>query len=472
MATKLFLRETTENAIGSYRDMVTTAGSSVTTGVVNTTASGTQIQWTKTAGGSVLEWISGRVPSGGFTLSGTMTFSLWCAESNMSANIGARARVFKRTSGGSESEVGGGPYDDGVELTVTTQTEMTWTGTPTSTGFSENDRIIVRYYITNVGTMASGHTGTMNYDAADAATGDSFFQINENVTFKAEDAPAVTGDIPSGTLQAVTASLSGEETYTGEIACTLPVVTAALSGLETYTGTIDTGTLQPVTSSISGAMAPLAIVTWAEVALPSGSEDVGVSGTLAGTLAAVTAALTGAETYTGDLAGSLQPVTAELTGAETYTGEIAGSLQPVTAALEGLVVVPVEGTIEGTLPAVTAALIGDGGASLDAWGPVYARGYYDRLKRRRKKKREELEALRAELRILLGLDPVPAGAGPDLEPLPEAPALPPFALVELDQAPLRQQVAILMEALKERETALKAAFDDDEAAILALMEAA
>jgi hypothetical protein len=430
MATKLFLRETTENAIGSYRDMVTTAGSSVTTGVVNTTASGTQIQWTKTAGGSVLEWISGRAPSGGFTLAGTMTFSLWCAESNMNANIGARARVFKRTAAGSESEVGGGPYDDGVELTVTTQTEMTWTGTPTSTGFSEDDRIIVRYYITNVGTMASGHTGTMNYDAADAATGDSFFQINETVTFKAEDAPAVTGDIPSGTLQAVTASLAGEETYTGEIACTLPVVTAALAGEETYTGTIGTGTLQPVTSSISGAMAPLAIVTWAEVALPSGTEDVGVSGTLAGTLS------------------------------------------PITAALDGLVVVPVEGTIAGTLPAITAALIGDGGASLDAWGPVYARGYYDRLKRRRKKKREELEALRAELRILLGLDPVPAGAGPDLEPLPEAPALPPFALVELDQAPLRQQVAILMEALKEREVALKAAFDDDEAAILALMEAA
>jgi hypothetical protein len=175
---------------------------------------------------------------------------------------------------------------------------------------------------------------------------------------------------------------------------------------------------------------------------------------------------------TGTLAGTLPVVTAELTGTETYTGTIEATLSPVTAALDGLVVVPVEGTIEGTLPAVTAALIGDGGASLDAWGPVYARGYYDRLKRRRKKKREELEALRAELRILLGLDPVPAGAGPDLEPLPEAPALPPFALVELDQAPLRQQVAILMEALKERETALKAAFDDDEAAILALMEAA
>lgn len=70
---------------------------------------------------------------------------------------------------------------------------MVWTGTPTSTAFAEDDRIIVRYYITNIGTMASGHTCTLTYNAADAATGDSFFQINEDVTFKAENLSGPVG---------------------------------------------------------------------------------------------------------------------------------------------------------------------------------------------------------------------------------------------------------------------------------------
>ena len=199
MATKLFLRETTNNGIGAYRDMVTAAGASSTTGVVNTQASGTEIQWTKTAGGAVLEWISGRVPAGGFTLAGTMTFSIWAIESNMNANAGARARVFKRTAAGSESEIGGGPWNDGIEFSPTADTEMVWTGTPTSTAFAENDRIIVRIYITNAGTMGGGFTCTITYDAADAATGDSFFQINETVTFKAEPSNNIIS-VPAGSL--------------------------------------------------------------------------------------------------------------------------------------------------------------------------------------------------------------------------------------------------------------------------------
>ncbi len=93
MATKLFLRQTYASGIGAFLDMLPTASTDYITGVVNTAASGTQIQWTDSAGGSVLEWISGRVPSGGFTLSGTMSFSLWARESNMSANCGARARL-------------------------------------------------------------------------------------------------------------------------------------------------------------------------------------------------------------------------------------------------------------------------------------------------------------------------------------------------------------------------------------------
>lgn len=139
MATKLFLRNTAANGIGTFFDMLATAGAGSATGVVNSAASGTQIQWTRTAGGTVLEYISGRVPAGGFTLSGTMTFSIWAHESNAQANCGARARVFKRAANGTVTEIAGGPWNDGVEF-GTSAAEMTWTGTPTSTAFAEDDR--------------------------------------------------------------------------------------------------------------------------------------------------------------------------------------------------------------------------------------------------------------------------------------------------------------------------------------------
>jgi len=185
MATKLFLRNTQNNGIGStYFDMVITAGSSTSTGVVNTVGSGTEIQWTQTAGGSLIQWISGRVPAGGFTLT-TTDISIWAQESNGTANCGGRYRVFKRAADGTETELGGGPFNDGVEF-GTSAAEMTWVGNVTDTAFAEDDRILLKVYITNVGTMGNGRTCTITYNGADAATGDSFFNINENVTFKSE----------------------------------------------------------------------------------------------------------------------------------------------------------------------------------------------------------------------------------------------------------------------------------------------
>lgn len=188
MATKLFLRNTTTNGIvdsgdGILYDLSTTPGTSVDAAITNTTASGTQIQATKTAGGSTVAWISGRAPFGGFTLT-VADFSVWQIESNMNANIGGRFRLFKRTSGGTITELSGGPFDDGTEM-QTTDTEDVWPqGNPTDTAFAEDDRLLVRYYITNIGTMAGSFTGTMKFNAADAATGDSFLNLAETVVFK------------------------------------------------------------------------------------------------------------------------------------------------------------------------------------------------------------------------------------------------------------------------------------------------
>ena len=173
-----------------------TAGSSLATGVVATGAGTQQIQWTKTSGGTALAWISGRVPAGGFTLAGTMTFNLWASESQTAANAGVRARVYKY-SGGSETEVAGGPWSFGSPTELTTSMAANnWTGTPTSTAFAEDDRIVVKFFIINVGVMSSGRTCTCDYNAGTGgADGDSYFQINETVTFKAEPVVSIPGGL-------------------------------------------------------------------------------------------------------------------------------------------------------------------------------------------------------------------------------------------------------------------------------------
>src|SRR3972149_10745821 len=94
-ATKLYLRNTQTNGIGAnYYDLITTVGASPDTAVVNSTAAGTEIQFTKTAGGAVAQWISGRVSSG-FTLTST-DISLWLQENDALTNLVCRLLLGKK----------------------------------------------------------------------------------------------------------------------------------------------------------------------------------------------------------------------------------------------------------------------------------------------------------------------------------------------------------------------------------------
>jgi hypothetical protein len=262
---------------------------------------------------------------------------------------------------------------------------------------------------------------------------------------------ALTGTV-SATLNAVTAALTGTETFSGDVAANLNAVTAALTG-ETIGGNL-VANLNAVTADLSGTV----------------EEAAGNTGDIASTLSAVTAELAGAETFTGTVESSLSAVTAELAGTETITGTVAGTLEALTSELAGDVVSPVEGTVAGTLAALTGLLEGETDAeAIDSWGPVLSRGAYKRLAKRRKKKREDLEALAHELRVLLGLVPEPVTG----EPIPTAREwVAPAFLVGIEDDPLRVQVARMLQAVKEIEAKAAAALDDDDEAILAMMEAA
>lgn len=190
MPSKLYLRNTQLNGIGAtYFDMLRDdPGAAEDTATVATTAGGTEIQFTKNA--AVINFISGRAPAGGFTLT-TTDISLWAQESNMNANCGGRFRIFKRTAAGVETDIGVA-FDDGVEFPFNgTPIEHLWIGNVTDTAFAEDDRILLKVYITGAGgTMASGHTCTMHFNGPDAAQGDSFLNIAETVAFKSDVVPS------------------------------------------------------------------------------------------------------------------------------------------------------------------------------------------------------------------------------------------------------------------------------------------
>jgi len=192
MATVLYLRNTTTNGITDtgdtvVYDMVITAGAALDTGVVTLVASGTEIQWTKTAGGNSMAFISGRVPVGGFTLAAEPTCSIWGEESNVNDNTTWGFKLYKYVPGPTITQIEA-IAEDGVEFTTspTERTKVLGTVDPDIT-FAENDRILLRLFAVDIGTMTAG-TATLSFNAAAAATGDSFLSIVEAVTFKAEAA--------------------------------------------------------------------------------------------------------------------------------------------------------------------------------------------------------------------------------------------------------------------------------------------
>lgn len=195
MATQLKFRHTTTNGItdtgdGIVYDLLDAFGSLTRNLTTATIAGGTNIQQTDSNGGPTVAFISGRVPTGGFTLT-SLDVSIWQNESSMNANVGGRVRVYRYQPGPTITELTGSPFDDGVEMSSSTLREDIWSGDPIDQAFNENDRILVRLFLTNIGTMGDGFTCSTAYDQASGSIGDSFFNIAETVVFKAEETPTL-----------------------------------------------------------------------------------------------------------------------------------------------------------------------------------------------------------------------------------------------------------------------------------------
>lgn len=147
---------------------------------------------------AVIEWLSPRVKQS-FTF-GSIEHCIgnlagWTHSTDGLVNAGMRAKVFHRAPDGTETLV----YTNSgtTELAFLATTLLTpWTQTSGTLNqsklFEEDDRLIVRVYLINVGgTMGDGYPCSLSYDYDLAtANGDSYLRVFPASTFKAESDPA------------------------------------------------------------------------------------------------------------------------------------------------------------------------------------------------------------------------------------------------------------------------------------------
>lgn len=185
MATRLRFRELSSTISGSgNRSMSTNGGRAAVTSITTTTASGTNIPITATAGGTALIWYSEPFTDAA-TISGTVTVNLWGAESANAVNAGAGILIERTNNAGVvQSTI---VAVTGVPSTITewplraAPVAKTGTYTPTSTSMAIGERIKVTVSVRNVGTMAAGQADFYYGQNADTATvGDSWVQFTED----------------------------------------------------------------------------------------------------------------------------------------------------------------------------------------------------------------------------------------------------------------------------------------------------
>jgi hypothetical protein len=205
MATTLYLRDTVtaRPSLGGllYDDVLTAAGAAAATKTANTTASGTEI--------IIGSWVTGRLPAGGIANIGAITLNMYGFESNLNANCTFGAQFYKLTPAGVESNLlAAGRVNDNVEFPATSVSLMNWVCTPDQNRtFAEDDRIVVKIYASNFGTMASGRVVTLNYNSGTGTPSGSNIVLTETITFKAEPILSSTNVRTGGVWKKATVSV-------------------------------------------------------------------------------------------------------------------------------------------------------------------------------------------------------------------------------------------------------------------------
>lgn len=238
MATKIYLSNEPSEIAGYLKAYIggpsPRASSTVSTTVTNTEASGTDIQQTLTAGGTVAKWITQPLKNA-VTVSTALFVNVWAKESAAAANAEVYMKVNQYTTSLQAAFLA---TAKGAELT-TSSARTPWLSTEsvTSTAFAAGDRLAVTPYITNEGTMGASETVTMSYNGNTVgADGDTYLFFNEDLQAgESQFGDGSTSAIPGGP------ALQAYETLRTNIT---PLVGQIVSGGQTVTDLLNELTYQ------------------------------------------------------------------------------------------------------------------------------------------------------------------------------------------------------------------------------------
>ena len=163
----------------AYVDMKSPNTTTLTNSATATTASGTSIQATATTGGTALKWIT--APIGAAVTLVTQVFvNIWAKESNAANNCTVSIQLFPY-SAAAEGSVFLTDTSYATELTTSYVAQRYTTAAATSQAFAVGDRLVIKLFIINVGTMGAAASGALiDYDApTEGVDGDTFIDIQE-----------------------------------------------------------------------------------------------------------------------------------------------------------------------------------------------------------------------------------------------------------------------------------------------------
>ncbi len=163
----------------AYVDMRSPNTTALTLSTTTTTGSGTSIQATDTAGGTALKWITPPFLTAK-TLVTQVFCNIWAKETSVAANCTVSIQLFPY-SAASEGSVFLTDTAYTTELTTSFLAQRYTTVAATSQAFAAGDRLVIKLYIINVGTMGAVTGGALiDYDSPNENTdGDTYIDIQE-----------------------------------------------------------------------------------------------------------------------------------------------------------------------------------------------------------------------------------------------------------------------------------------------------
>jgi hypothetical protein len=182
MATKFALRNLDSTLGGAGQLLLSQRnGRSFGSAVTTTTAGGTDIQVTTSAGGQALTWFTEPIAEA-VTISSTVTVRISGFESATSVNAGAGVLIERCDNAGTvlSTIVANTTVPATITEWATGSSTKTGTYTPTSTAMAVGERIKVTVKVRNVGTMGAGSV-TIRYNDSSDGTNNSWITFTEDI---------------------------------------------------------------------------------------------------------------------------------------------------------------------------------------------------------------------------------------------------------------------------------------------------